>query len=1650
MMASPTMSKNNRTSFKLDAICEKLKCKNDDPLNTSEPAMENNKPVLSGLEVEDVKKCNEDNIAITTPSSHVEEISEVAMVTSEEICNKLSKIEGSTGNCIAIGTIESNDVQNSGSDISSIKSESSITGCHGNIEESQQSFLEIGNSEDSSQVEFTARDWSVNDSRVEQEGDNSISYSEREDENGVLDLSMNNAGSVSSLSSASKETQDNNNILYDPKMIQEYAETSFYDDDLLTETLNKSTENDFVIGSNVSDRYESSDEDVDTMERRLIVNGDDDEQEMMEEVEMNSSQAAMELSFLGSEEQEDTAEYTENTFNGDDSCSLDELMESNNENIEPTYSSDASVIRDYASDTMKELLSLYGYDAEPDKDITEGLSLDKFSLSNILRLGHDEFNRNAGIISIVDPITGKTQGYSKYDYYIKKLEAGESISGDILSNAGNSKYDHLMKRLEQSGNVTVKELINRNLLAKKQSVDIESGIINSGVMKRTPRPSKYDLINIERLKDRIKISSQHRQIKPGSRSSMSSSEYIKACFSSDDPKKMSPTKAEKADVTSILQANEMNIYLKYIAKFSPSVHCGHMHCIYQYKEHYHCLDDECNYVRFTRKEDVIRHYNWHKRRDNSLQHGFMRFSPADDCNVYYSGCSLNKKHTHYHCMQVGCSKVYTSTSDVITHENFHKKNAALISDGFQRFRATEDCGSLCCGFYAQKTTHFHCRRPGCDFSFKNKCDIEKHKVYHVRDDQYKKEGFKKFSKHETCTIAGCRYSQNTNHFHCIRPACDFTFTAANQMQSHKRKHERRDRLIQFEQAKRRKRPYTLAAASQEDLPSDLIDYYHKKKIKMEALEEPTPDTSLDTIPDFKEENEDEKDSTTELQEDELPPAFAKINTAISDKTKDDDGLSDSLNLPAPSEISPPVEVGEEEQPSLIKDDSKPPITLRIKIPESWQKYITRYTANDHCEARCHMLYKDHYHCQVSDCNELFRSKDGVNKHARYHELSEEAKEFGFRYFQYGQSCISYYRNCVNYPQQHYHCVWSIKDDEYCGHVLSSFHSHYMKMHQMKHQKSPAIGRIDDDLVIKSPTTPTRSSLFSPPVKYKHGVNYGYVLYKANRCPNLSCQLKSRAHFHCSKTDCNYLTTSAAKMNEHKWNENAAYDGYRQLNRKVDCKRTGCKYNMIKKHFHCIRPGCKFSFTLQSQMETHARKHLRRIYGKNFEKQPQAMATLATATKVTTGPANADDPEEDTPMLEEKIIKVKGGRRPTVRQMKSLGLQKPANILPKSCVTPESNATLANAASTPSLITMPNATSTVAASTSKYAATPSSVVTSTPHTTATSQPLPPFTIPLPPLDDDDDAPLQLTANMNNNNNKTNNDNTIFVSANTVMPTSTVVNSTLSSSFINVATGIPSNAVILAPSSASNAQGTLLYVSPIQLQTANTQHQVVLIQSPQPQPQIISTKKPIQSKAAVSSPEMPKTSKSKVIDDKSVRDRFQRYDRHEDCGDSMCQFSLGATHYHCKHNKCGYKFAGRTQMYKHAQHHDRVDSIVLDDFQRFKGSIHCEREMCEFALKNTHFHCLKCLFVCTDSSKVTAHRKLHAKMDAVEAAGFKQYGSSESCNYADCKYKKKYSHLHCSKIGCSHAVVGMSQMESHSRKHQLSFVNCQVGFESSGKR
>ncbi|CAG2055895.1 unnamed protein product [Timema podura] len=135
------------------------------------------------------------------------------------------------------------------------------------------------------------------------------------------------------------------------------------------------------------------------------------------------------------------------------------------------------------------------------------------------------------------------------------------------------------------------------------------------------------------------------------------------------------------------------------------------------------------------------------------------------------------------------------------HANYHRKDSAIIQEGFQRFRATEECGAAYCSFYGQRTTHFHCRRDNCKYTFKNKADMEKHKTYHIKDEQLSRDGFKKFMKHESCPFENCRFSRVCNHIHCIRTGCNYVLHSSGQLFSHKRKHERQDSEMAYRKFK---------------------------------------------------------------------------------------------------------------------------------------------------------------------------------------------------------------------------------------------------------------------------------------------------------------------------------------------------------------------------------------------------------------------------------------------------------------------------------------------------------------------------------------------------------------------------------------------------------------------------------------------------------------------------------------------------------------------------------------------------------------------------------------------------------------------------------------------------------------------------------
>lgn len=95
------------------------------------------------------------------------------------------------------------------------------------------------------------------------------------------------------------------------------------------------------------------------------------------------------------------------------------------------------------------------------------------------------------------------------------------------------------------------------------------------------------------------------------------------------------------------------------------------------------------------------------------------------------------------------------------------------------------------------------------------------------------------------------------------------------------------------------------------------------------------------------------------------------------------------------------------------------------------------------------------------------------------------------------------------------------------------------------------------------------------------------------------------------------------------------------------------------------------------------------------------------------------------------------------------------------------------------------------------------------------------------------------------------------------------------------------------------------------------------------------------------------------------------------------------------------------------------------------------------KSSHFHCLKCNFICSDTNKVVAHRRQHSKLEYIRSAGFRKVANNEKCSIIDesdngdnadtsrdepeCSYSLKQTHYHCLVCDCS--ILSRAQLSSH---------------------
>ncbi|XP_049609930.1 zinc finger protein castor homolog 1 isoform X2 [Syngnathus scovelli] len=1334
---------------------------------------------------------------------------------------------------------------------------------------------------------------------------------------------------------------------------------------------------------------------------------------------------------------------------------------------------------------------------------------------------------------------------SKYDFFIQKLKMGESIQPNGNAFKRPSKYD-----LEN-----VKFL---NLFKPGDGSPDMGGAIAFKTGKGG-RPSKYDIRTIQKLMPGNPegslmpnilatapgnpgapgvptIGTAGAGIAPGltvdqtGHISFTTSDYLKSSFSKTDSITTGTVSSVKNGLPPDKPASDdVNLYQKYIARFSGSQHCGHVHCAYQYREHYHCMDPECNYQvsRFTSKQDVIRHYNMHKKRDNSLQHGFMRFSPLDDCSVYYHGCHLNGKSTHYHCMQVGCSKVYTSTSDVMTHENFHKKNAQLINDGFQRFRATEDCGTVGCQFYGQKTTHFHCRRPGCTFTFKNKCDIEKHKSYHIKDDAYAKDGFKKFYKYEECKYEGCVYSKATNHFHCIRSGCGFTFTSTSQMTSHKRKHERRH----------------IRSSGVMGLSSTFL-----------APKDEPEESSNDDLMDFSaisSKNSSLSASPTTQQSTTVSHLMATPTTAVSSSSSMGLTLKPTPSLPSvgqrmssllsqalPSNMPVALSLSSSTMAASSPFYSLIP-RLPLQPPPHAAGLLSAVTSGAHsmptdslaqgCStagAEGAMASTPTSFSSSSIIEKISTSKGLISpmmaRLAAAALKTSNGSDAGsgqpmsvsqFNLAQVKQEPVEVTSGALQDSTQEHSLDLSKKDNsnESNGHDVPGNASLLSSLMNKMSQVNPALfnamhlkTELEGGQSADNSEAPQYLSqvLRRPQVDKPSEIWRTYLRrFDTDDFCEAQCDFLQKVHFHCLVEDCGALFSTVDGAIKHAnfhlratlkvkseppfsegkvsgeggplrpaapvsmannpsmdvthlpsggysspppsllaWKqltgsipqmpasmpnlpansplattslENAkpqVKPGFLQFQENDPCLATDCKYSN-KFHFHCLFGNCKYVCKTSGKAESHCLDHINpnnnlvNVRDQFSYYSLQCLCPNQHCEFRMRGHYHCLRPgcyfvTNITTKLPWHIKKHEKAERRAANGFKYFTKREECGRLGCKYNQVNSHFHCIREGCQFSFLLKHQMTSHARKHMRRmlgknFDRVPSQVM---------------------PLSHRTDE-MHHGSGMASGAMAAHSDITSSYSSATVEE---------ADDYVDYMGGGGSPLGISSESSNQDRSCTSTPVGNDGSPAGNT-ISIPTAAGAKKRFWIIEDMSPFGKRRKTAS-------SRKMLDEGMMLEGFRRYDLYENCKDSGCQFSLKVTHYHCTRENCGYKFCGRTHMYKHAQHHDRVDNLVLDDFKRFKSTLSCNFLDCQFSGNSTHFHCLRCGFRCTDSTKVTAHRKHHGKQDVISAAGFCQFSSSVDCEVPDCKYKLKCSHFHCTFPECKHTVVGMSQMDSHKRKHE----------------
>ncbi|CAD5124790.1 DgyrCDS13052 [Dimorphilus gyrociliatus] len=1086
-------------------------------------------------------------------------------------------------------------------------------------------------------------------------------------------------------------------------------------------------------------------------------------------------------------------------------------------------------------------------------------------------------------------------------------------------------------------------------------------------------------------------------------------------------------------------------YSRYVTRYESGKLCGRTECI-PLKEHFHCnscKEEDANEFNdgiesgdsadriFLKKEEMIRHFKWHKKRDEILNFGFLRYSPVDDCTRRFEKlqpCIHKGRQTHYHCLHPSCTKVYISTSDVQMHSNFHRKDSAILQEGFQRFRATEDCGMPSCAFKGHRTTHFHCLREGCGFTFKNKADMEKHKVYHQKDEILSRDGFKKFMKYENCGFSECKYSKVINHIHCIRPGCDYILHSTGQLYSHKRKHERNEEKTDEEeqstnnpsskQNNETTSPPPLQPPAHQPSQSLLstlqmglfpmlnIDNSDKKPNLLANLTLPVQIPNLNSI------------SPSHFQQQQHPNNTAGIKgisgeqmTKISKKLiSSNAGLNDSLTLPIDTLKDSKGDSDLSIKAVIPNIKTIPSINEKKEKNENWKKYLARYTANDKCTSRCEYLYKDHYHCLTPSCGQIFRSKDGVREHARLHENQDVITSMIFQHILPGSPCS--FEDCqVN--EEHYHCQHNRCNEivKSAGDVFARL-DHY-RMHDASSSRSGRRNTLKESSnsrrrgrppkypkseIPQVPRVPTKSDLQwlndarNPGVAPWIRSGFEKFVKGGSSCPDYKCPYHNIEHYHCVRERCFTAVDRFDVLDLHAktfHGQVIIQEGFEYFDRSVDCRRAHCPNNKNNKHFHCTRSKCDYSFIRPATMSHHSQKH--EIHEAIEAKKAVICEQLQSAV------INVD---KDNKLASETPAKHSWeSLKVSMQYTSDRGCGKPFCKMKRKLHFHCSYCS---------------------------------------QTYSEEEKLKVHVVDKHNVPINDNTQTTMVKNNNNNNYHTNNNDKNAYNNNSHV--NNFSNSNDAAAKVGIATKRKAN-------SSNNNNNNNSYnnhntnSSNNNNNNNNTSHNEnktlkfikeeiseealdLSIASKRPKLELPPSQNPLIEKLA-------ERSNLKVEKDQEVSEGgFIKFKFSDDCSVEKCSYRLSGSHYHCSKPDCLYSFTDKGKGEQHLLRHKKIDEVIGSDFKLIRSHQSCPDDDCN--ISQAHYHCIRCNFSCTDRGKVVAHRNIHKAVDGFQDAGFVKVKAGDPCDehvkeIIKCTYSGKCIHFHCLK--CTFITLNSTQIRQH---------------------